>query len=118
MTKDEMNEFESDPNFNEILRIRYYDDNGKKIGVNIPHINIYSDLINKYINTNINNYIKEFENNGYILLKNFFDDDESKKIIDFKKQLEELDECKNKWMIYFEKILNQELKILLIIIMI
>ena len=31
MTKDEMNEFESDPNFNEILRIRYYDDNGKKL---------------------------------------------------------------------------------------
>ena len=51
------------------------------------------------------------------MLKNFFDDDESK-IIDFKKQLEELDECKNKWMIYFEKNINQELKILLIIIMI
>ena len=50
MTKEEMELFENDPNFDLSLRVRNYDDIGKNIDVEIPTLESFSSLIQKYIN--------------------------------------------------------------------
>ena len=50
MTKEEIELFENDPNFNLSLKVRNYDDIGKKIDTKIPSIESFKPLIEKYIN--------------------------------------------------------------------
>ena len=50
MTKEEIELFENDPNFNLSLRVRNYDDIGKNIDTKIPSIESFKPLIEKYIN--------------------------------------------------------------------
>jgi 2-amino-1-hydroxyethylphosphonate dioxygenase (glycine-forming) len=50
MTKLEMLELEKDKNLETILKIRYYDDIGKTAGLEIPNIETFKDLINKFCN--------------------------------------------------------------------
>ena len=102
MSIEEITDFENNQDFHEILRIRYYDDNGKKIGIEIPDLSYYYSLINKYLNCEIK-YRNDLETNGYLLIKDFFSKNETETIINFKKELEELEECKGKWMTYFEE---------------
>ena len=90
----------------DILRIRYYDDNGKKVGVEIPDLNHYHDLIKKYLNK----YRNDLEENGYVLIKDFFTDSEAEEINNFRLELEELEEYKGKWMIYYEENNGNKLK--------
>lgn len=102
MSIEEMTDFENNEDFHEILRIRYYDDNGKKIGIEIPDLSYYYSLINKYLSCEIK-YRNDLETNGYLLIKDFFSKNETETIINFKKELEVLEECKGKWMTYFEE---------------
>lgn len=102
MSIKEMTDFENNEDFDEILRIRYYDDNGKKIGIEIPDLSYYYSLINKYLSCEIK-YRNDLETNGYLLIKDFFSKNETETIINFKKDLEVLEECKGKWMTYFEE---------------
>ena len=50
MTKEEIELFENDLNFNLSLRVRNYDDIGKNIDTKIPSIESFKPLIEKYIN--------------------------------------------------------------------
>ena len=50
MTKEEIQLFENDPNFNLSLKVRNYDDIGKNIDTKIPSIESFKLLIEKYIN--------------------------------------------------------------------
>lgn len=50
---------------------------------------------------------KFFRKNGYILLKNYFTQEEANKITEIADELENWDETKDKWMIYFEKNRNK-----------
>ena len=114
MTEKEMEEFEKDINFDYSLKVRYYDDIGKNIGQNIPKLESYYDLINKYLENSdikeLNIYRSNLKNDGYLLLKDFFTKEESEEIIQFRKELEKLPEEKGKWMIYYEDDNNNELK--------
>ena len=47
--------------------------------------------------------IETFNQNGYVLIKNFFTEEESKQIVNFANTLETWKETPNKWMIFFEK---------------
>lgn len=49
MTKNEMILFEKYNDFENILRIRHYDDIGKTIGINIPSIESFEELIKNHI---------------------------------------------------------------------
>ena len=51
MTASEMEEMEKHPNFNNILQVRHYDDIGKQVGMDIPTIDSFIPLINKYLLT-------------------------------------------------------------------
>lgn len=103
MTQNEMEELERDDDFENILKIRHYDDIGKQIGVDIPNIEYYCNLIEKYLNKDKYDYYKEsLKKNGYLLLQNYFNESESTIIKNFKTQLECLHEEKGKWMIYYE----------------
>lgn len=101
MSKYEMEDFEKQKDFEDILKVRYCDDNGKQIGVDIPPIESFTDLINNHLL--YSKYNVQLKEHGYVLLKDFFSDEEANIIIDFKKQLETLPEEKGKWMIYYEK---------------
>ena len=50
MSIDEMKEFETHPEFNNILKVRYYDDIGKQMGIDIPRLESFYNLIEKYLN--------------------------------------------------------------------
>ena len=57
-------------------------------------------------NTNkkpLDKYIQEFNQNGYVLLKDYFTQKQADNIVDFANELETWDEQAFKWMIYFEK---------------
>lgn len=104
MTASEMEEMKKHPNFNNILQVRHYDDIGKQVGMDIPTIDSFIPLINKYLLTpETIEYSRKLKENGFLLLKDYFSIDESQQIIDFKQQLENLEETKGKWMIYYEK---------------
>ena len=47
-------------------------------------------------------YKNVLDKDGLLLLKNFFTEEESNKIIEFADELENYKEEKGKWMIYFE----------------
>ena len=101
MTKEEMEIFEKDSNFEESLKVRKYDDIGKEIGMKIPSLESFYSLIEKFLDYSfLRNKLK---NDGFILIKNYFNKDESEKIISFREKLEKIKEEKGKWMIYFEK---------------
>ena len=72
-SEERMRLFEENEDLEDILIIRYYDDNGKKVGVEIPNLNHYHDLIKKYLNK----YRNDLEENGYVLIKDFFTDSEA-----------------------------------------
>lgn len=110
MTQNEMEIFEAEPNFELSLKVRKYDDIGKDIGMNIPSLNSYYDLIYKYLNPSIKKYKNDLQQNGFLLLKNYFNPEEISQIISFKKQLEDLREEKGKWMIYYEEKNEENLK--------
>ena len=108
MSNIEMELFEKDPYFQDSLKVRLYDDIGKEIGMEIPKLDSYYELIEKYLDTS---YLKDkLAKNGYLLIKNYFNLEDTKKIISFKDKLEKIDEQKGKWMIYYEKKDNQKLK--------
>ena len=48
-------------------------------------------------------YRKDFRNNGYLLLKNYFNEKEAKTITNFANNIEGWDEKKGKWMTFYEK---------------
>ena len=50
----------------------------------------------------------EFNQNGYILLKNFFSEEEAEQITEIANELENWNEEPFKWMIYFENKLNND----------
>ena len=83
MTEKEMQEFEKDINFDYSLKVRYYDDIGKNVGQDIPKLESFYDLINKYLeNPYIKNpdvYRTNLKNNGYLLLKDFLQGKKVKK---------------------------------------
>ena len=108
MTEEEMEEFEKDANFDYSLKVRYYDDI-ENVGQDIPKLESFYDLINKYLE-NPNIYRTNLKNDGYLLLKKFFTKEESEEIIQFRKELEQLPEEKGKWMIYYEDDNNKKLK--------
>ena len=110
MTELEMRKFEKNEHFHEILRIRYYDDNGKKISVEIPKLNHYYNLINKFLYPNINQYKLDLNKKGYLLIKNFFTKEQIIKIQEFKKDLEKLEEKKGLWMIYYSNDLKSRIE--------
>ena len=45
----------------------------------------------------------KFNSDGYVLIKDFFNDEEANNIIQYANDLEQWDETPFKWMIYFEK---------------
>ena len=49
MTPLEMKKFEKHPEFQNILKVRHYDDIGKNENTNIPKLESYCDLIKKYL---------------------------------------------------------------------
>ena len=49
MTPLEMKKFEKHPEFQNILKVRHYDDIGKNENTNIPKLESYYDLIKKYL---------------------------------------------------------------------
>lgn len=49
MSIDEMEIFEKDPYFQDSLKVRKYDDIGKNIGIEIPKLESFYTLINKYL---------------------------------------------------------------------
>lgn len=53
-------------------------------------------------------YRNIFDENGYVLIKDFFTEDESKEIVKIADEIEKWPEQKGKWMFYFEK--NKENK--------
>ena len=56
------------------------------------------------IETNkLSEYKKSFEDNGFVLLKDFFSKEESENIVRYADELQEWKEEKFKWMIYYEK---------------
>lgn len=55
-------------------------------------------------------YSDDLKENGFILIKNFFNDDEVLQIKKFKKDLENLPEEIGKWMIYYENINDTRIK--------
>ena len=110
MSLEEMEIFENNIDFRDILRIRYYDDNGKQVGAEIPDLSHYYDLIKKYLNPEINKYKNDLEQNGYVLIKNFFSNQEAEQIHNFRLELEQLQESKGKWMIYYEENNGNKLK--------
>ena len=57
-----------------------------------------------------NIYAKKLKEDGCLLIKNFFSENEKEKIVNFKKKLENLPEEIGKWMIYFEEIDNVKVK--------
>lgn len=65
-------------------------------------------------NTNIDTELKlnqskeKFNDNGYVLLKNYLTEEESQKIVQFADELEKWDEEAYKWMIFFEN--NETIK--------
>ena len=111
LNSEEIKLFENDYLFKDSLKVREYDDLGKKINQNIPSINSFKPLINKYINNNIYKEYNDFlKKNGYLLIKNYFTNDEVFFIKNFKKKLENIQEQKGKYMIYYENINNNNLK--------
>lgn len=62
-------------------------------------------MINK-----INEYRTQLHENGYLLLKDFFNQEEANDIKKWKESLENLPEEKGKWMIYFEEIDNKNMR--------
>eukprot|EP00111_Clytia_hemisphaerica_P020067 TCONS_00059162-protein len=50
MSMEQMVHFEKDPYFKESIKVRTYDDIGKQVGMNIPKLVEFHDLINKYLN--------------------------------------------------------------------
>jgi len=59
------------------------------------------------MNIKYSNYLKE---NGFLLIKNFFNDEEVLQIKQFKKDLDNIPEEKGKWMIYYENINDTKIK--------
>lgn len=111
MTSDEMKLFENDSNFNDSLKVRNYDDIGKNVDTNIPVLETFIPLISKYLDDNIyKDYSNSLKKNGYILIKDYFKPDEVFFIKNLKKNLEELQEEKGKYMIYYEKINNKNVR--------
>ena len=53
MISDEMKLFENDSNFNDSLKVRNYDDIGKNVDTNIPTLETFIPLINKYLDSNL-----------------------------------------------------------------
>lgn len=51
MSQKEMEIFEKDPEFRESVKVRRYDDIGKQFGVDIPKLETFYELIEKYLNT-------------------------------------------------------------------
>ena len=49
-------------------------------------------------------YKEEFNNTGYVLLKDYFTEEEGKLVIKYANELESCQEEALKWMIYFEKV--------------
>lgn len=49
MNTTEMELFEKLPEFHNILKVRYYDDIGKQVGMNIPSIDFFTYLIHRFI---------------------------------------------------------------------
>ena len=47
--------------------------------------------------------MNDFNDNGYILIKNYFTDDEANNIVRWANELENWNEEAYKWMIFFEK---------------
>jgi 2-aminoethylphosphonate dioxygenase len=58
----------------------------------------------------MNNYKKNLENDGYLLIKDFFNNEDILEIDKFKNILDNLEETKNKWLIYYEEIDNKKMK--------
>ena len=106
MTEEEISIFEKNPDIDNILKVRLYDDIGKKIGADIPNLDSFYNLIIKYLPKlkipNLNILQKHIADNGYLLVKNFFNEKDKNKIIKFREELEKLPEEKGKWMIYYE----------------
>ena len=48
MTEEEISIFEKNPDIDNILKVRLYDDIGKKIGADIPNLDSFYNLIIKY----------------------------------------------------------------------
>lgn len=112
MSESEMILFEQEYDFENSLKVRHYDDIGKQIGMDIPELESFFLLIKKYLEDrhDINYYNKMLVNDGFLLLKNFFSEDEKIQIIKFREQLEQLPEKKGKWMTYFEEKNNNRKK--------
>lgn len=52
----------------------------------------------------------KFNSDGYVLIKDFFNDEEAVNIIQYANDLEQWDEMPFKWMVYFEKNKNTQTK--------
>ena len=111
MTENEMRLFENDSNFKDSLKVRNYDDIGKNVDTNIPSLESFIPLIYKYLDTNLyKDYNSSLKKNGYLLIKNYFTSDEIFFIKKFKETLENLQEKKGEYMIYYENINNKNVK--------
>jgi putative nucleotidyltransferase with HDIG domain len=51
MTNSEMEIFEQNPDFENSLKVRIYDDMGKQMGMDIPKLESFYGLIEKYLNS-------------------------------------------------------------------
>ena len=77
MTNEQMRLFENMSNFSDSLKVRNYDDKGKNINTTIPKLETFIPLINKYLDNNIyKDYNNSLKKNSYLLIKNYFSNDE------------------------------------------
>jgi predicted HD phosphohydrolase len=47
MTPEQVSKFEQGPYFQQALRVRYFDDYGKQVGLQIPDLDYYRDRIKR-----------------------------------------------------------------------
>ena len=110
MTKDEINAFEKDPNFEQSVKVRIYDDNAKDVGLDVPPLEDFYNLIYKYLTSQLGMYRENLKKDGFLLIKDYFTDKNVEQIYDFKSKLENINEEKGKWMIYYEETVNGSMR--------
>lgn len=101
MSEEEMKIFEQSDEFDDSIKVRHYDDKGKELGTKVPNLEYFFGLIKKYLYGK--RYQTQLETYGYLLIKDFFSEEEAENIFHFKHQLEALPEKKGEWMIYYEE---------------
>ena len=103
MTPHEAAAFESHPLFEDILRVRAWDEAAKQPGLEVPNERNYQAMMKRNLTNPISDTeLSSWNQRGFLHITGWFDEEEMSQIRDVTEDIERWPEVSGKWMKYYE----------------